>query len=230
MAAGATKPKSKRKAEKKAAYLARLAVQRVRPEPEPSMTTIRTDEKNAGPTIERMVSAGIPIVSDIASRKLKAVSGPEVGRDGVVRLKQSPIDWLTSRGKLDPDPLRNRILHDVGRKYYGHWYEAGLSGIGAMDYGRTSRGSGDPAHQMPTSAHAAHHRQCYRDARASIDMAWMAKVADAVVCEEQPPAEVGRIFGEYASAETRSAITLTILRAALTTLGGHWGMLPKPAC
>jgi hypothetical protein len=127
---------------------------------------------------------------------------------------------------LDDQPERNRILKEAGERYYRHWFEGGLRGIGAINYDRVGGGSADPAYQMPVSEYAAQHRAEYRAARERMG-GWLARIADAVICEEIRLADAGSAFGEYASAETRSAIARTMLRAALTTLAEHFGMLSR---
>lgn len=178
------------------------------------------------PTIERMVHAGLSPVSNIHSRRLQVVADNQIGSDGVARLSQAPLQWLASRGMLDDNRERNRILKEAGERYYRHWYDGGLKGIGAIDYNRIGGGGSDKAYQMPVSECAAQHRAEYREARERMG-GWLAKVADAVICDEMRLAEAGSAFGEYASASTRAAIASTMLRAALTTLAEHFGMLPR---
>jgi hypothetical protein len=179
-----------------------------------------------GATPERLLKSGIETVCDLRSRRIMAVAGLNaIGKeDGVVRANPSPLNWLASRGMLDADPERNRILKEAGERYYLHWFEGGLKGIGAIDYGRVSGGGSDPAYLTPTSEKAAHHRREYRAARDRMGD-WLARIADAVICEEMSLAEAGCAFGNHASAKTRAAIAGSILKGALTTLAQHFGML-----
>lgn len=181
---------------------------------------------SALPTLERMVHAGIAPTSNKNSKRLQVVVGDQVGADGVVRLSQAPLQWLASRGMLDDHPERNRILREAGERYYRHWFDGGLRGIGAINYDRVGGGSVDPAYQTPVTEYAAQHRAEYREARERMG-GWLAKIADAVICDEMRLADAGAAFGEYASSETRSAIARTMLRAALTTLAEHFGMLSR---
>lgn len=178
------------------------------------------------PTLERLVQAGMNPVSNIHSKKLQVVASEQIGKDSVVRLSQAPLQWLASRGMLDDKPERNRILKEAGERYYRHWFDGGLKGIGAIDYNRIGGGATEKAYHYPVSEYAAQHRAKYREARERMG-GWLAKVADAVICDEMRLSEAGSAFGEYASASTRAAIASTMLRAALTTLAEHFGMLSR---
>lgn len=202
--------------------------------PQPKVVTLdgnRVDSSGKAyeavtPTLERMVHAGLAPVSNIHSKRLQVVADPQVGADSVVRTTQAPLQWLASRGMLDDDQERNRILREAGERYYRHWFEGGLRGIGAINYDRVGGGGTDKAYQMPVSEYAAQHRAEYREARERMG-GWLAKIADAVICDEMRLADAGSAFGEYTSSETRSAIARTMLRGALTTLAEHFGMLPR---
>lgn len=178
------------------------------------------------PTPERLMQAGLSPAMNIHSKRAQIATGDQIGKDGVVRLSQAPLQWLASRGLLDNNPERNRILKEAGERYYRHWFEGGLRGIGAINYDRVGGGASDPAHMMPVSEYAAQHRAEYRAARERMG-GWLAKVADAVICEEERLADAGSAFGDYASSSTRAAIAGTMLKAALTTLAEHFGMLSR---
>lgn len=178
------------------------------------------------PTLERLVQAGIAPTSNIKSRVLQVVVDGQVGSDGIARMSQSPLQWLASRGMLDDKPERNRILREAGERYYRHWFDGGLKGIGAINYDRVGGGASDPAHMTPVTEYAAQHRAEYREARERMGD-WLAKIADAVVCEELQLANAAERVCEYASPSTRAAIAATLLKAALTTLAQHFGMLPR---
>lgn len=202
--------------------------------PQPKVVTLDgTRADNSGkayeavpPTLERLVHAGLSPVSNIHSKRLQVVADSQVGADSVVRTTQAPLQWLASRGMLDDDPERNRILREAGERYYRHWFDGGLRGIGAINYDRVGGGGTDKAYQMPVSEYAAQHRAEYREARERCG-GWLAMIADAVICEEQRLADAASAFGGYASIETKTAIGRTMLRAALTTLAEHFGMLAR---
>jgi hypothetical protein len=178
------------------------------------------------PTPERLMQAGIVTVSNLDNKRMQVIANDQVGKDGVVRVASttSPLHWLASRGMLDGNPERNTILLEAGKRYYSHWYLGGLRSGGSIDYNRIGGGTTDPSHMTPTSEFAAQHRAEYREARERMG-GWLAKIADAVICEEMRLSEAAMAFGEYASPDTRSAIAVTMLRGALTTLADHFGML-----
>jgi hypothetical protein len=183
---------------------------------------------NHGPAIPlaAYVQAGINPVCNIRTGKLGIVQSDLVNREGMVRVTQAPLQWLASRQMLDQeDRERNGLLREAGERYYRHWFDGGLKGIGAQNLDRVFGGEAEPAYLTPATEYAAQHRQEYRAARERMG-SWLAKVTDAVVCEEMRLPDAGSFVGDYASSETRSAIALTMLKAGLTTLVDHFGIEP----
>lgn len=187
---------------------------------------------NHGPAIPiaAYIQAGVNPVCNMRTRKLGIVQSDLVNREGMVRVTQAPLQWLASRQMLCPgdrpeDRERNGLLREAGERYYRHWYDGGLKGIGAQNLDRVFGGETEPAYLTPATEYAAQHRQEYRAARERMG-SWLAKVTDAVVCEEMRLPDAGSFVGDYASSETRSAIALTMLKAGLTTLVEHFGIEP----
>jgi hypothetical protein len=50
-------------------------------------------------------------------------------------------------------------------------------------------------------------------------------LVDAIVTEERTPLDVGRGATRYTEKTTATTIAMEVLRAGLTTLADHWGML-----
>lgn len=171
------------------------------------------------------IRAGANPVSNIKTRKLGIVQTEIVNREGMVRVTQAPLQWLAARRMLHDDIEMNGLLREAGERYYKHWFDGGLKGIGAQNLDRVFGGEAEPAYLTPASEYAAQHRLEYREARERMG-SWLAKVTDAVVCEELTLADAGSFVGDYASNKTRSAIALTMLKAGLTTLVEHFGILP----
>lgn len=170
--------------------------------------------------------AGVNPVCNIKTRKLGIVQSDLVNREGMVRVTQAPLQWLASRRMLDPaDRERNGLLREAGERYYRHWFDGGLKGIGAQNLDRVFGGEAEHAYLTPATEYAAQHRHEYRAARERMG-SWLAKVTDAVVCDEMRLPDAGAFVGDYASSETRSAIALTMLKAGLTTLVEHFGISP----
>jgi hypothetical protein len=183
-------------------------------------------ENNPVIPLASYLQAGVSPVSNIKTRKLGIVQSDLVNREGMVRVTQAPLQWLASRQLLDPkDRERNGLLREAGERYYRHWFDGGLKGIGAQNLDRVFGGEMEPAYLTPATEYAAQHRQEYRAARERMG-SWLAKVTDAVVCDELRLPDAGSFVGDYASSETRSAIALTMLKAGLTTLVEHFGISP----
>jgi hypothetical protein len=178
------------------------------------------------PTLERLVQAGIAPTSNIKSRVLQVVVNNQVGSDGITRMSQAPLQWLASRGMLDDDKERNRILKEAGERYYRHWFDGGLGGFPTSDLNRISSSRENMAGLLRATEYAMQHREEYHAARERMG-GWLAKVADAVICDEMRLADAGSAFGDYASSSTRAAIAGTMLKAALTTLAEHFGMISR---
>ena len=181
--------------------------------------------KTVLPTPERLMKAGLAPSMSIKGQKLQVVADDQLGKRGLVRVHTAPLQWLASRGMLHDDSEANGLMREAGERYYKHWFNGGLKGIGAQNLDRVFGGQSDPAYQTPTTEFAAQHRAEYREARDRMG-SWLAKVTDAVVCEEMILADAGAFVGDYASAKTRSAIALTMLKAGLTTLVEHFGISP----
>lgn len=188
-------------------------------------TTTRRDLGAVVP-LSAYVQAGINPVCNITSRKLGLVKSDLMNREGMIRVNQAPLQWLASRQMLDTaDRERNGLLREAGERYYRHWFDGGLKSIGAQNLDRVFGGEAEPAYLTPATEYAAQHRLEYREARERMG-SWLAKVTDAVVCEELTLADAGSFVGDYASSKTRSAIALTMLKAGLTTLVEHFGISP----
>lgn len=183
----------------------------------------------AGIPIEALVKAGAAPASNIKNRRLQVVAGDIVSPDGAIRSQKSPLARLHAHGRLDKDRETNDMLRDAGERYYRHWFEGGLKGIGAQNLDRVCGGDVDPAYQIPTTEYAAMHRRQFRDARARMG-GWLASVVDDVVCEEVSLADAARRYTVLADPDVRGAISLTILKGALTTLADHFGMRVDRRC
>ena len=175
--------------------------------------------------IAAYIRAGANPVCHIKTGKLGIVQSEIANREGMIRVTQAPLQWLAARGKLADDVEMNGLLREAGERYYKHWFEGGLKGIGAQNLDRVFGGEAEHAYLTPASEYAAQHRHEYREARERMG-SWLAKVTDAVVCEELTLADAGSFVGDYASSKTRSAIALTMLKAGLTTLVEHFGISP----
>lgn len=183
------------------------------------------------PTPERLFHAGVSVALDLGTRSVQIIrsakSKPDgiVGFDGIIRLKQAPLDRLHARGALDDDPERNRQLFEAGEKLRNHHYLAGLSGFAANDP-LSSSGGGHPASRTPITETMERNRRALRLAQASTTAAdW--RIVSAVVCEEVGLEVAGRAIG-YGERHAAHAVALDRLRRGLGDLAEVWGFSPPP--
>jgi hypothetical protein len=192
--------------------------------------TVTKIDRGAVIPLAAYIQAGANPVCNMKTRNLGIVQTDVVNREGMIRVTQAPLQWLAARRMLHPgdrpeDIEKNGLMREAGERYYRHWFDGGLKGIGAQNLDRVFGGEAEPAYLTPASEYAAQHRLEYREARERMG-SWLAKVTDAVVCEELTLADAGSFVGDYASSKTRSAIALTMLKAGLTTLVEHFGISP----
>jgi len=175
--------------------------------------------------IEQMRAAETPAPLRATPERLAKAALHGIGGDNVQRVLAGPIEILHARGALDPDPRRNAILFDAGRRYQEHWHGSALGGPGGRDLGRIGgNGLREHAWAIPPSAAAARHRGEYRQARERLG-AYLGRWLDAVVIEERSPLAVARETARDADEAAATAILIQVLRAGLTTLADHWGMI-----
>lgn len=160
------------------------------------------------------------------SERLLHAHSSFTGHDRTQRITEAPIEIMHSKKLLDRDPDRNRILYEVACRYRQCWHAAGLNSLGAMDMGRVSAGGGEPAYMMPTSEYAAQQRSEIRAMRTVLGE-YLDKWVVAIVIEERTAHDAGKMFTKRMDRETSSAISLEILRGALTTMANYWGMLGR---
>ncbi|MDQ0392200.1 hypothetical protein [Labrys monachus] len=175
---------------------------------------------------EKMRAVEAPLPERATPERLAKAAFHMIGQDdGVQRVIAGPLEVLHAGGALDPDPRRNAVLFDAGRRYQRHWHGAALAGFSGRDLGRVrGGGSGEHAWAVPPSEAAARHRGEYRRARERLGP-YLARWVDAVVIDERAPLDVGGDTTRHADAATATAIVMEVLRAGLTTLADHWGMI-----
>lgn len=157
--------------------------------------------------------------------RLAKAAGHWVGaEDKIQRVIAAPLDSLHARRALDPDPNRNAVLFEAGRRYLSHWHGSALSSLARRDLTQPGGGLREQGWAIPPSEAAARHRGEYRRARERLGP-YLAKWLDAIVIEERAPLEVGRESTRYTDKTTATAIAMEVLRAGLTTLADHWDIL-----
>ncbi len=179
------------------------------------------------PTLARLALPPAPEEAPqrATAERLAKASAHWIGRaDKVQHVAAAPLDALHARHALDPDPRRNTVLFEAGQRYLRHWHGAALSSLAQRDLVHPRGGSGGLGWAVPASEAAARHRADFRLARERLGP-YLARWLDAIVIEERVPLEVGRESTRYADRTTATAIAMEVLRAGLTTLADHWGML-----
>jgi hypothetical protein len=167
------------------------------------------EERGLGPTPERIAKAGEAF---------------EVGHQGTITLRDSPLEWLERRKEI------STTLYNVGSKYRHHWHFAGLlPNVGSIDLNRIFGTSGGNV-GMPSTENQAHHRQQYRNAQTILGPR-MGKVLDDVICHEIKLEEAGKYVQFEAEhmkrfshpMQSRTA-ALVFLIEGLERLRIEWGM------
>ncbi len=135
------------------------------------------------------------------------------------------LDKLAAKGALYPDKGMNAVLHHAGEKYYEDWYNAGMSTLKAIDYGKVSGGAGGSGGSVPTGRMQAQARESYRAARKALTPKYR-KPVEAVLLEGQDDlVDVGRAASGAASPHTCRAVAIERFTAGLLILARHYAML-----
>ena len=136
------------------------------------------------------------------------------------------LERLADKGQLYPDKTINESLRIAGEKYYEDWYNGGMSGLQAIDYGKVSGGQGGSCSSMPPSRMAAQARARYREARAYVGVKYR-KALEAVLLEGQTDlVAVGKALTGAASPHTARSVAIERFTAGLFLLDKHYN-LPK---
>lgn len=138
------------------------------------------------------------------------------------RVTDWPLARLRARGLLDADRRVNEILYDAGERFQADWHAAGLSPLGAIDYGR-EHVDGGALGGLNVSEFRLAALERYR--RAAACMGSSAAVVEAVACR-------GETIFEAANDNSLSNATIyrrgtAALRLGLWALAERYGLL-KP--
>jgi hypothetical protein len=114
--------------------------------------------------------------------------------------------------------------YDAGKKFYLHWYRAGLNErFAALNLSSGVFGGDAAPMGMPASEAQAFHREAYRSAVQRLGIKLEALVV-RIACRDQFPAQVGReLLGWSNDAQGRAAAT-EMLKLALDILIEHYGL------
>jgi hypothetical protein len=129
---------------------------------------------------------------------------------------QWPLKRLHARDRISD------VQFEAGRRYYEHWYFAGLSPIGAIDLNRISR-TDELSLGMAASERQAYHRQRYREGEEVLRPEFLPYV-NGIVLEEHDPEVIGkRLTGRSAPSQAR-AVAIELLKIGLTRLAAAYGL------
>lgn len=138
---------------------------------------------------------------------------------------QDLLGKLADKGQLYPDKGMNAVLHQAGMKYFEDWYNAGLSTLKAIDYGKVSGGSGGSASGLPASRMAAQSRDNYRAARKALTPKYR-KAVEPILLEGQTDlVALGGAISGAASPHTCRSVAIERFTAGLLLLAKHYVLL-----
>lgn len=189
----------KRKTEDKLKTLQDLGA--VMPEPPKKKADIIT------PTPERMAKMG----ENFIQAKTKEGDAYVVARD-------APLESLHGKKVLDSRQ------YDAGKKFYSHWYRAGLNErFAALNLASGVFGAGSFAGGMPATEDQAFHREAYRKAVQHLGMK-TSSLVQLIVCHDKALVEVGRDLLGWANDPQARAAATERLKDALDRLADFYGM------
>jgi hypothetical protein len=140
-----------------------------------------------------------------------------VGGDGVMHMRDNPLDKLLERAAI------GKAQYDALVKYRHHWYHAGLAGhLGSVALDRVSVGDTGAHSGMARTENEVFHRQRYREAAQALGLKG-SYVVEWLVCREEPLEKVGTGLGWNNAPQARAAAT-EVLKSCGDVLCGLWGI------
>ena len=162
---------------------------------------------------------------DIATPERLAMGESTVGEDGARQFQDELLVRMAGKGQLWPGGEANAALLAAGTKYYEDWYNSGMGGLQAIDYGKVSGGQGGSGSSMPPSRMAAQSRANYRAARAALPAKYR-KPLESVLLEGQSDlVAVGKAATGAASPHTARAVAIERFTAGLYLLAKHYVLI-----
>lgn len=153
------------------------------------------------------------------------IDGSTFTENGTRQFRDELLDRMASKGQLWPDAKVNEACQLAGTKYYEDWYNSGMGGLQAIDYGKVSGGQGGSGSSMPPSRMAAQARAIYRAARAAIPAKYR-KPLEAIILEGQSDlVAVGKAASGAASPHTCRSVAIERFTAGLYLLAKHYVFL-----
>jgi hypothetical protein len=139
------------------------------------------------------------------------------------RVDDAPFDRMRARHQLHADEDINAMLYEAGERWLRDWYLSGLSGVGAINYGRAGMGEGDTPWSMPVTERSMKHRQAFRAARLVLSEEERT-IVGGIVLDQRTAYDIGReVFGTRRRVFILDA-AMEALRGGLKALARHYGL------
>lgn len=179
--------------------MARKKAKRIRtPQPRTQRSTV------APPTVERLD---------------KSMGNFEIAKDGDIKgrwqMRDAPLEMRRHRGHI------TEFQYQAGRKFYHHWFYAGLKDRYAA-LNLTGVFGGGSSIPMPVTEMAQHHYDQYQIAVRALGMD-AADIVQKICCEELYGFEVARERG-YEDGDYGATKVLKVFDDGLNTLCKLWGL------
>lgn len=161
-------------------------------------------------------------VDATSERIKKAGSYTRIGKDGIRRINDWPIDILYAKSLLSPDPKINQEMYNSAYRLNKTWHVSGLSGYSSVCITGVNGGSADKSWMTPKSEIALNARQELRIAINLVGKRTWNFIED--ICINQLSVEEsGLLRSNYKSRERAIAVAMDRLREGLDILSREWG-------
>jgi hypothetical protein len=167
----------------------------------------------------------LTLVVDNDATPERLARSPSQVIDGTRQFQDELITRLASKGQLWPDSAINAALLAAGEKYYADWYDSGMGGLQAIDYGKVSGGQGGSGSSMPASRLAAQARANYRAARKAIPAKYRRPVESVLLEGQSDLVAIGKAATGAASPHTARSVAIERFTAGLYLLALHYKLV-----
>ncbi len=158
------------------------------------------------------------IITPTPERLAKMGDNFSKGGDGALVARDAPLETLYAKRAIDDRQ------YNAGKKFYHHWYRAGLNErYAALNLASAVFGGSATTYGMPANEDQAYHREAYRKSTQHLGMR-SSTFIQYIICDEAPLVEVGRkVLGWANDPQARAAATEK-LKDALDRLADFYGM------
>ncbi len=140
------------------------------------------------------------------------------GGEGALVARDAPLETLYAKRGIDDRQ------YNAGKKFYHHWYRAGLNErYAALNLASGVFGGGTTTYGMPANEDQAYHREAYRKSVQHLGMR-TSGLLQYIICDETSLVEVGRKVLGWANDPQARAAASERLKDALDRLADFYGM------